>query len=271
VPHAVFLDGHHGEILEWSDRIASISRASLPRGKVSVDEGLSRFLPAQNACTASARRHGQIASYLNRVRPAFPASGGLATTRSPQKWRSDQAKPRGLVWVAPGQEAKFLAPLPVARFPVSVKSPNAPSRALGVETRRTTGEHSSEKLENISANGGRALSQSPRRRFLRIRRRAEPKSISHNSHLWRRYRRFVHANPCSAIFRKKRASGLREAGLAARTLTLTIRYTRIRHILAANHARACASDTTFSAPFSRSLTRIAKKNEKNSTARHGSK
>src|SRR2546422_538787 len=35
----------------------------------------------------------------------LPCSGGLATTRLTAKVASDQAKPRGLVWVAPGQEA----------------------------------------------------------------------------------------------------------------------------------------------------------------------
>src|SRR5207244_4345466 len=47
----------------------------------------------------------------------LPCSGGLATTRLTAKVASDQAKPSGLVWVPPGGEARFLAPLPVRKIP----------------------------------------------------------------------------------------------------------------------------------------------------------
>src|SRR5260370_1720223 len=39
---------------------------------------------------------------------SLPCSGGLAATRLVAKVASDQAKPRGLVWVPAGSEQRFL-------------------------------------------------------------------------------------------------------------------------------------------------------------------
>jgi DNA polymerase-4 len=42
---------------------------------------------------------------------------GIATSRLVAKVTSDQAKPNGILWVLPGQEAAFLAPLEVRKIP----------------------------------------------------------------------------------------------------------------------------------------------------------
>jgi DNA polymerase IV len=47
----------------------------------------------------------------------LPCSIGIATSRLVAKISSDQAKPKGILWVLPGQEASFLAPLEVRRLP----------------------------------------------------------------------------------------------------------------------------------------------------------
>src|SRR5438034_1017585 len=47
---------------------------------------------------------------------------------------SDQAKPSGLVWVPPGGEARFLAPLPVRKIPGIGEVTERALRALGLET-----------------------------------------------------------------------------------------------------------------------------------------
>src|SRR5260370_8550857 len=65
---------------------------------------------------------------------ALPCSGGLATTRLVAKVASDQAKPRGLVWVAPGREERFLAPLPVRKIPGIGEVTERALPALGIET-----------------------------------------------------------------------------------------------------------------------------------------
>jgi DNA polymerase-4 len=47
----------------------------------------------------------------------LPASLGLATGRTVAKIASELAKPEGFLWVWPGREAAFLAPLPLERMP----------------------------------------------------------------------------------------------------------------------------------------------------------
>src|SRR5258708_4054278 len=65
---------------------------------------------------------------------ALPCSGGLATTRLVAKVASDQAKPRGLVWVPAGSEQRFLAPLPVRKIPGIGEVTERALRALGIQT-----------------------------------------------------------------------------------------------------------------------------------------
>src|SRR4029077_14507723 len=63
----------------------------------------------------------------------LPCSAGLASTRLVAKVCSDQAKPRGLLWIPPGQEAQFLAPLPVRKIPGIGEVTERALRALAIE------------------------------------------------------------------------------------------------------------------------------------------
>src|SRR5207245_5145968 len=93
----------------------------------------------------------------------------------------DQAKPRGLVWVAPGQEQRFLAPLPVRKIPGIGEVTERALRALGIETVEQIAAVPLEKLEQIFGQWGTALYRNARGgdsyEFVLD---AEPKSISHN-------------------------------------------------------------------------------------------
>src|SRR5256885_294974 len=112
-PHAVFLDGHHAKYSEWSDRVAGILAKFSPTVEmVSIDE-------AYLDLAGTGRLHGPPLAAAHKLlctitrTTGLPCSGGLAATRLVAKVASDQAKPRGLLWVVPGSEARFLAPLPV--------------------------------------------------------------------------------------------------------------------------------------------------------------
>src|SRR6202453_528599 len=105
-PHAVFLDSHHELYGEWSDRVAAILANYSPIVELaSIDE-------AYLDLAGTERLHGPplaaADSLLREITSTtdLPCSAGLATTRLVAKVASDQAKPRGLVWVAPGQEAR---------------------------------------------------------------------------------------------------------------------------------------------------------------------
>ena len=101
----------------WSDRVATILGEFSPIVEMaSVDE-------AYLDLSGTERLHGPPLAAADKLLrtittcTGLPCSGGLATTRLVAKVASDQGKPRGLVWVAPGMEARFLAPLPIRKIP----------------------------------------------------------------------------------------------------------------------------------------------------------
>jgi len=224
-PHAVFLDGHHAKYGEWSDRVASILAKFSPIVEmVSIDE-------AYLDLSGTERLHGlPLAAADNLLRTitrttSLPCSGGLATTRLTAKVASDQAKPRGLVWVAPGQEAKFLAPLSVRKIPGIGEVTERALRSLSIETVQQLAALPQEKLEKVFGQWGTALYRKARGgdsyEFIID---AEPKSISHNHTFGEDTDDTAALNAMLSHLSQKACKRLREAGLATRTLTLTIRY-----------------------------------------------
>src|SRR5579885_3633122 len=224
-PHAIFLDGHHEKYGEWSDRVAAIlGRFSPIVEMVSIDE-------AYLDLSGTERLHGPPLAAADKLLRAItretglPCSGGLATTRLTAKVASDQAKPRGLVWVAPGKEAAFLAPLSVRKIPGIGEVTERALRAMGIETVAQLADISAEKLENIFGQWGTALYRKARGgdsyEFVLD---AEPKSISHNHTFGEDTDDLPKLHSLLSHLSQKTCKRLREAGLAARTLTLTIRY-----------------------------------------------
>src|SRR6516162_7499055 len=141
-PHAVFLDGHHEKYSEWSDRVAKILAKFSPIVEmVSIDE-------AYLDLAGTERLHGPPLAAAEKLlrtisrETGLPCSGGLAATRLVAKVASDQGKPRGFVWVAPGMEARFLAPLPIRKIPGIGEVTERALRALSIETVEHLASHS---------------------------------------------------------------------------------------------------------------------------------
>jgi len=224
-PHAVFLDGHHEKYGEWSDRVAAILAQFSPIVEmVSIDE-------AYLDLSGTERLHGPPLAAADKLlrtitqTTALPCSAGLATTRLVAKVASDQAKPRGLVWVAPGREERFLGPLPVRKIPGIGEVTERALRALGIETVEQIAAVPQEKLEKIFGQWGTALYRKARGgdsyEFVID---AEPKSISHNHTFGEDTGDSNALDAMLSHLSQKACKRLREAGLATRTLTLTIRY-----------------------------------------------
>jgi len=224
-PDAVFLDGHHELYGEWSDRIAAILGKYSPVVEmVSIDE-------AYLDLGGTERLHGAPLAAAHKLQheiwetTRLPCSAGLARTRLVAKVASDQAKPRGLLWVPPGSEAAFLAPLPARKIPGIGKVTEAALRSLGIETVGQLAGVSQEKLEEIFGQWGTALYRKARGEdsyefFVD----AEPKSISNNHTFGADTDDRAMLDSTLSHLCQKAAKRLRDAGLYARTLTLTIRY-----------------------------------------------
>jgi DNA polymerase-4 len=224
-PHAIYLDSHHAKYSEWSDRVATILAKFSPIVEmVSIDE-------AYLDLSGTERLHGPpLAATDNLLRTitrdtGLPCSGGLAATRLVAKVASDQAKPRGLLWVAPGSEARFLAPLSVRKIPGIGEVTERALRALRIETVEQLSAQPLENLEKVFGQWGTALYRKARGgdsyEFVID---AEPKSISHNHTFGEDTDDTDALTATLSHLSQKACKRLREAGLAARTLTLTIRY-----------------------------------------------
>ena len=115
-PHGVYLPPDMERYAHESERVMDVLRRVTDLVEpVSIDEA---FLDV----TASARALGPGEGVARRVKEeirqetGLTASVGVATSKLVAKVASDMRKPDGLVVVAPGEEASFLAPLPIRRL-----------------------------------------------------------------------------------------------------------------------------------------------------------
>ena len=224
-PQAIFLDGHHELYGEWSDRVAAVlARYSPVVEMASIDE-------AYLDLTGTERLHGPPLAAAHKLlreitaTTNLPCSGGLGATRLVAKVASDQAKPRGLVWVPPGSEESFLAPLPVRRIPGIGKVTEAALKRLGIETVGQLQIPSLDRLEESFGRWGTALYRKARgidsyEFFVD----AEAKSLSHNRTFGEDTNDLEQLQSTLSYLCQKASKRLRDAGLHARTVTLTVRF-----------------------------------------------
>jgi DNA polymerase-4 len=224
-PHAVFLDCRHTLYSEWSDRVATILGQFSPIVEMaSVDEAYLDLAGTERLLGPPLAAADKLLRTITRT-TSLPCSGGLAATRLVAKVASDQAKPRGLVWVPAGSEQRFLATLPVRKIPGIGEVTERALRALSIETVAQIAAVPQEKLESIFGQWGTALYRKARGgdsyEFVID---AEPKSISHNHTFGEDTEDSNALSTMLSHLSQKACKRLREAGLATRTLTLTIRY-----------------------------------------------
>src|ERR1700737_2556029 len=225
-PHAIFLDGHHAKYTQWSDRVATILTNFSPVVEmVSIDEAYLDLAGTERLHGPPLAAADKLLRNITRT-TGLPCSGGLASTRLVAKVASDQGKPRGLVWVPAGSEARFLAPLAVRKIPGIGEVTERALRALRIETVEQLAAAQHEKLEKIFGQWGTALYRKARGgdsyEFLID---AEPKSISQNHTFGEDTDDTAALSAMLSHLSQKACKRLREAGLTTRTLTLTIRYT----------------------------------------------
>jgi DNA polymerase IV len=224
-PQAVFLDGHHELYGKYSDRIAAIlSKYSPVVEMASIDEAYVDLSGTEKLHGPSlAAAHKLLTEITAATR--LPCSGGLGATRLIAKIASEQAKPRGLVWVPSGSEESFLAPLAVRRIPGIGKVTEAGLKNLGIETIAQLQTLSAETLDKSFGAWGQALYRKARgidayEFFVD----AEPKSISHNQTFGQDTRDRQQLETTLSYLCQKAVKRMRDAGLHAHTVTLTLRF-----------------------------------------------
>ena len=224
-PHAAFLPVDMDKYARVSRRIMEVLAEFTPLLEpLSIDEAFldvtaSRALLGDGAAIAR-----QI---KDRIRAAvtLTASVGVAPNKFVAKVASDLGKPDGLVVVAPGEEAGFLAPLPIARLWGVGKVTGAALESLGVRTIGQLARLPDAHLRARFGDGGIEL----RVLALGIDNRpvepfAPPKSMGAEETFGRDHRDVDRLRRTLRGQAERVARELRAEGYAGRTVTLKLRF-----------------------------------------------
>src|SRR3954447_21035417 len=131
-PQAVFVPGHPHRYREYSKRVFSVLTRFSPRVEMaSIDEAYLD-LTGTHRLFGPALQVGEKLHEAIRAETDLRCSLGMASSRLVAKVSSDQAKPNGLLYVVPGQEAPFLAGLEVRKIPGVGKKADASLHQLGI-------------------------------------------------------------------------------------------------------------------------------------------
>lgn len=116
-PHAIFVDGHFARYRDYSRKVYSILNRFSPRVEMaSIDEAYLD-LTGTGRLFGPPMRAAHLLHQAIHEETQLNCSLGLASSRLVAKVSSDQAKPNGILYILPGTEATFLAPLTIRKIP----------------------------------------------------------------------------------------------------------------------------------------------------------
>jgi DNA polymerase-4 len=156
-PHAIFVNGHPERYREYSQKVYKVLGTFSPQVEMaSVDE-------AYLDMTGTDRLHGPPLKAAHTLHQRMKAdtglncSVGIGTSRLIAKVSSAQAKPNGVLYIVPGEEAKFLAPLDVREIPGVGKVMESHLHALGIKKVGDLAKLEDGELEDRFGKWGLAL------------------------------------------------------------------------------------------------------------------
>ncbi|PYX66512.1 MAG: DNA polymerase IV [Acidobacteria bacterium] len=229
-PHAIFVDGHPERYRQCSEKVYEVLNSFSPQVEMaSIDE-------AYLDMTGTERLHGPPLRAAQRLHDKMKlatqlnCSIGIGTSRLIAKVSSARAKPNGVLWIMPGQEAKFLAPLDVRDIPGVGKVMEQDLHQLGVYRVGDLAALQENVLEDRFGKWGMALAGKARGEDAggwfdsEVGADTDPKSISHE-HTYNDDTADSEQLE-STLMRLSEMVGrrLRENGLHARTIQLKLRY-----------------------------------------------
>jgi len=156
-PHAIFVDGHPDRYREYSGKVFEVLNRFSPKVEMaSIDEayldltGTTRLLGPPLKAAQDLHDAVKTATGLN-------CSIGASTSRLVSKIASDQAKPNGMLWIPPGVEQEFLAPLEIRKIPGVGAKTEANLKQYGIRYIGDLARLDEPFLERIMGKWGLAL------------------------------------------------------------------------------------------------------------------
>jgi DNA polymerase IV len=229
-PHAIFVNGHLERYREYSEKVYKVLQAFSPQVEMaSIDE-------AYLDMTGTARLHGPPLKAAHKLHQRMKdetqlnCSIGIGSSRLIAKVSSAQAKPNGVLWIAPGQESKFLAPLDVRAIPGVGKVTESQLHELGIKMVGDLARLEESELEARFGKWGLALAGKARGEDAggwfdtEVGADTAAKSISHE-HTYNEDTADVSQLEATLMrLSEMVARRLREANFYARTIQLKLRY-----------------------------------------------
>ena len=229
-PQAIFVDGHPDRYRECSAKVHGVLESFSPQIEmVSIDE-------AYLDMTGTERLHGPPLLAADKLHQRMKAqtqlncSIGIGTSRLVAKVCSGKAKPHGVLYAMPGQEAKFLAPLDVREIPGVGKVTEQKLYELGILTVGDIAKLEDSFLEHHLGKWGLALAGKARGEDAGAWFEGEigeddgPKSISHEHTYDQDTANVVQIEATLMRLSEMVGRRLREQHLHARTIQLKLRY-----------------------------------------------
>jgi DNA polymerase-4 len=229
-PQAIFVDGHPERYRECSEKVHRVLTSFSPLVEMaSIDE-------AYLDMTGTERLHGPSLSAAHKLhrdiksQTQLNCSIGIGTSRLVAKVASAKAKPHGILWVIPGQEGRFLAPLDVRDIPGVGKVTEQNLHALGIYRVGDLAHFDDTFLEEHFGKWGLALAGKARGEDAggwfdtAVGADSAAKSISHEHTYNQDTAELQRIESTLMRLSEMVGSRLREGGVQARTLQLKLRY-----------------------------------------------
>jgi DNA polymerase-4 len=228
-PQAIFLDGHPSRYRDYSVRVLEVLRRFSPVVEMaSIDEAYLDMTGTERLYGPPLRAAHLLHEEVARA-TSLGCSIGISTSRLVAKICSDQAKRNGILWVIPGQEARFLAPLDVRRIPGVGKVAEKNLHDLGIRKIGDLARLDEDFLERRFGKWGLALAGKARGLDAGgwfdadIGADADPKSISHEHTFSQDTADQGLLESTLAKLSEMVCRRLREHGLHARTIQIKLR------------------------------------------------
>ncbi len=221
-PAAIFVRPDVAHYREWSGRVwRTVRHEASVVEVVGLDEGYVELPPGDSERAAIAIQRAV------RERVRLSCSMGVAACKVVAKVASDRDKPGGITLVARGEEARFLAPLPVRALPGAGPRTEERLRRAGVETigelaalddraveRALRGSHGQLLRQRARGVDPRPVRAEPAERLQVSTERTFPSDVSDRAELAARGREMA----------ERLAATLGRRGVAGRTVTVKMRY-----------------------------------------------